>query len=115
MELTLENLPRAVSLLFKKLDGIETLLKEKINNPQPEEDKLLTVKEAAAFTRLSVPTIYALVSKGSLPVCKKNKRLYFSKSELLEWIRSGRKQTVSEIQAETDSYICSSKNAKKLR
>jgi excisionase family DNA binding protein len=105
MDLTFENLPKAVSLLFKKLDGIENLIRENNSNSHLEEDKLLTVREAAIFTRLSVPTIYFLVSKSSLPVCKKGKRLYFSQAELLEWVKSGRKKTVSEIAAETDSYI----------
>jgi excisionase family DNA binding protein len=109
MELTFEQLPRAVTLLFEKLEIIETLLRQKSNNPQSEVDKLLTVQEAAIFTRLSVPTIYALVSKGSLPVCKKSKRLYFSQAELLDWVKSGRKKTASEIAAETDSYILTHK------
>lgn len=109
MDLTLENLPRAVSLLFEKMESIEQLLLERNGNPQAEEDKLLTVQEAAKFTRLSVPTIYSLVSKGGLPVCKKGKRLYFSQTELFDWIRSGRKKTASEIAAETDDYIRSSK------
>lgn len=109
MDLTFENLPKAVSLLFKKLEGIENLIRESKNYPRSEEDKLLTVKEAAIFTRLSVPTIYFLVSKSSLPVCKKGKRLYFSQAELLEWVKSGRKKTVTEISAETDSYIHSTK------
>jgi len=34
------------------------------------EDGLVTVKEAAAFLKISVAGIYALMSRGELPFCK---------------------------------------------
>lgn len=105
MDLTFENLPRAVSLLLKKMESIEQLIRERNGDPQLGEDKLLTVTEVANLTRLSVPTIYSHVRKASIPVSKKGKRLYFSQAEIFDWIKSGRKKTASEIAAETDSYI----------
>lgn len=66
-----------------------------------QSDKLLTIQEASEFISLSVPTIYSKVSKGELPVMKRSKRLYFSRSELIEYIRQGRRKTTSEIESET--------------
>lgn len=108
MEITFEKLPQAVNQLIDKLDNIERLLLSQNITP-PEEDKLLTIREAAEILHLSVPTVYGLVQRAEVPVCKRGKRLYFSKQELLAWIKSGRKKTVSEINAEAEQYIHSRK------
>lgn len=72
-------------------------------------EKLLTVQDAAKFLTLSVPTIYSLISKGELPVMKRSKRCYFSKKELIEYIRVGRRKTNTEIQAEAETYLIKKK------
>jgi excisionase family DNA binding protein len=72
---------------------------------QPESDELLTVQDTAKFLSLSVPTIYGLISKGSLPVMKRSKRCYFSKSELINYLKQGRKKTITETGFEADNYI----------
>jgi excisionase family DNA binding protein len=72
-------------------------------NPQTEinqPEKLLTVQEVAAFLHLSVPTIYSKVSRGELPVMKRSKRLYFSRIELVNYIKEGRKKTIGEIEGQ---------------
>ena len=61
--------------------------------PYPQADELLTIKQAAEILSLSVPTIYGLVSRREIPVNKRGKRLYFSKTELTQWIKDGRKKT----------------------
>lgn len=70
---------------------------------QPE--KLLTIQEAADFLNLSVPTMYSKVSKGELPVMKRGKRLYFSRTELLDYLKEGRKRSNADIEAEANSYL----------
>lgn len=105
MEITFENLPKAVSLLYNKLESIEQLLRSKDTEVQQEADTLLTIKQAAELLKLSVPTIYGLVSRSAIPVSKPGKRLYFSKQELLSWIKEGRKKTQSEIAAEAQNYL----------
>ena len=70
---------------------------------QPE--KLLTVQEAAEFLKLTVPTIYSKVSKGELPVMKRSKRLYFSSTELMEYLKGGRKKTNAQIEQEAEAYM----------
>ncbi len=71
MEITFEQLPKAVTQLYDKLENIERLLLRKENEVQPEHDQLLTIKQAAEILSLSVPTIYGLVSKAEIPVSKK--------------------------------------------
>lgn len=107
MEITFEKLPQAVTQLFLKLENIERLLLSQNNTPP--EDKLLTIREAAEILHLSVPTVYGLVQRTEVPVCKRGKRLYFSKQELVSWIMTGRKKTVAEIDVEAENYIQSRK------
>jgi len=109
VEITFEQLPQAVSQLFDKLNSIEQILLSQGSNPQPETDQLLTIKQAGDFISLSVPTIYGLVQRAAIPVSKRGKRLYFSKQELTEWIKAGRKLTVSEIETQAGDYLAKQK------
>ena len=106
--LTFDQLPVAVNQLNKKLENIERLLLQK-NEQQPVEqsDQLLTVQEAAEFLSLAVPTIYTKTSRGELPVMKmkRGKRLYFSRVELTEYLKAGRKKTLAETAKEADQYL----------
>ncbi len=104
-KLTFEELPQAVTQLHEKLVTIERLLLSISNDPQPEADKLLTITETAEIIHLSVPTVYGLVQRSEIPVCKRGKRLYFSKLEVTNWIMAGRKKTTDEISAEAVAYF----------
>ena len=104
-QITFEQLPQAVTLLHEKLTKIEQLLQNKSNQPQPEADQFLTIQQAASLLCLSVPTIYGFVHDSKIPVSKKGKRLYFSKYELTEWVKTGRRKTISEISAETENNL----------
>lgn len=80
------------------------------NNPTTEQpEQLLTIQEAAQFLNLTVPTIYSKVSKGELPVMKRSKRLYFSRTELLDYLKEGRKKSNAEIEAEAEAYLLNNK------
>ena len=101
------------------IDCVNACLKNsKIGNHdhQTEADDLLTVQAAAKFLSLSVPTIYGLIHRGEIPVMKRSKRCYFSKVELINYLKEGRKMTVaenaSEISIATDAFLS---NLKKTR
>lgn len=101
-----------------RLSSIENLIldlkhKPKSVEPTREAEELLTVQEAAEFLHLSVPTIYSKVSKGELPVMKRSKRLYFSRTELLDYLKDGRKKSNAEIEQEANAYL--SNNRKGLK
>ena len=109
MQLTFEQLPQAVSQLYSKLEDIERLLLQKNSPAHQQSEALLTIAQAADLLRLSVPTVYGLVSRREIPSMKKGKRLYFSNQELTDWVKSGRKQTNTEIEGEADAYLGSLK------
>jgi excisionase family DNA binding protein len=77
--------------------------------PTEPTEQLLTIQEAAEFLSLTVPTMYSKVSKGELPVMKRSKRLYFSRTELLEYLKQGRKKTNAEIKQEAEAYLLNTK------
>lgn len=106
MVITFEKLPEAVGNLQETVNDIKRLLLERSDQSlKPEADQLLTIQQAAEFLNLSVPTLYGYVHNAEIPVCKKSKRLYFSKQELTDWIKTGRKKTTTEIAAEADTYL----------
>lgn len=105
VELTFNELPKAITQLHDKLEKIERLLLVQMNAPAPEADQLLTIQDAAKMLSLSKATIYGLVHDAKIPVSKKGKRLYFSKEELTAWIKSGRKKTTSEIEAAAQNIL----------
>jgi len=77
--------------------------------PTDQPEQLLTIQEAAEFLSLSVPTIYSKVSKGELPFMKRGKRLYFSSTELLDYIKTGRQKSNAEIEQEAEAYLLKNK------
>lgn len=83
--------------------------KQESKTPTNQPEQLLTIEQAADFLSLTVPTMYSKVSKGELPVMKRSKRLYFSRTELLEYLKEGRKKSNAEIEQEAAAYLLNNK------
>ena len=77
--------------------------------PTEQTEQLLTIQEAAEFLSLTVPTMYSKVSKGEISVMKRSKRLYFSRTELMEYVKAGRRKTNAEIEQEAKAYLTDKK------
>jgi len=97
-----------------RLSRIENLildLKHKPTKVEPTDqpEQLLTIQEAAEFLCLTVPTLYSKCSKNELPYMKRSKRLYFSRTELLEYLKDGRKKSNAEIEQEAEAYLLNKK------
>lgn len=89
----------------------ENILKVVIteNATSKQFNDFLTVQEAAEFLNLSSATVYTKVSRGELPFMKRSKRLYFSQSELMDYLKEGRKKSSNELEAEASSYLKSNR------
>jgi len=118
----MENQYNPFSVIDKRLENIETLLLEMKHGSQKNDrpllvsdsDEYFTVRQTADFLDLTPASIYGLVHAGKIPgACKRGKRLYFSKQELTDWIKSGRKQTAAELTAKAEHYTIS--QTKKIR
>lgn len=109
MVFTFDQLPTMVFQLSQKLDEIERLLSQKSSyQPQPKPDELLTVPQAAEFLSLSVPTIYGLIHRTAIPCMKRSKRVYFSKDELIKYLKEGAK-VVPDYAADADAFLSTCK------
>ena len=104
--ISFEQMPGVIAQISSKLETIESLLQKQSSPFEPkEEDQLLGVEETANFLGLSIQTIYGKVSKGELPVMKRSKKLYFSKFELMDYLKRGRRKTNLEIQEEANNHL----------
>lgn len=86
-------------------NSIKKVLRTQQTEQQPVKDELLTVQDTAKFLSLSVPTVYTLISKRELPVMKRSKRCYFSKLDLINYLKLGKKKTNLEIASEAEMYL----------
>lgn len=64
----------------------------------PVSNKLLTVQQVADLLGYKISNIYALTHRREIPFMKKGRKLWFNEDEIQEWIKSGRKKTVAELQ-----------------
>lgn len=97
-----------MSLAIPTTEDIQNIFRTELQNffsnfqlqPKTEADENDIGKGAEFASRITgkaVPTIYDLVSKRSIPHFKRGKDLYFSKTDLLQWLRDGKRKTQSEI------------------
>ena len=104
--LTFNDLPLMVGRLYRKVYNLEKLLLEISGMKKTESfSQLDTVDQAAEFLNLAKSTVYSMVSRGELPYMKRSKRLYFSREDLIAYIRDGRKKTNEEIKNDASKYV----------
>ena len=106
-----ENMHNQLERLTERLEKIELLLAQVLlrKDGKKDDDKLLSIKEAAAYLHLSVSRMYRLIYEGKLkPIQRrKNSKILFSTQELDNYlaedykrlpellINNGRKNTVN--------------------
>ena len=93
-----------LSISISELDllveqAMERVLSKANLQNETNDDKLLTVADAASFLSLSIPTIYSLVSRREIPFLKPEgtKRVYFLKEDLRNYIKEGRQKPRSQV------------------
>ena len=113
--LTFEMLPQAVAILLNEVSLLKNLLRkqQENNSKQEPEEQFLNVQQTAKFLGLTSATIYSKVSRNEIPKLKKNGRLYFSKLELIEYLKEGKVNHQASISDEVDELL--SNNKKGLR
>jgi predicted DNA-binding transcriptional regulator AlpA len=97
----------------RRLSNIETLILNSLNKrteaTQNEIEKPIKLDDVVKLTGLTKPTLYGYVQRNELPHFKKGNRLYFFKSEIIDWIKTGKKKTQKEIEAEANAYLSNQK------
>lgn len=105
--LTFEQLPMVVFQNSKALKRIEDLLTQigatLPNSNEPETP--INIDTVSEITGYSKATLYIKVSKREIPFYKRGSRLFFKKSEIIDWMTKDRKKTVKEIKADALNSI----------
>ena len=70
---------------------------------------VLDLNEAALFAGFSTARLYRLTSGRLIPPFKKNRKLYFKKSDLEAWMCDNRVQTEKEINCKAATYCSTHK------
>ncbi len=81
--------------------------------PQIEADEIGGIDLAVQLTGKAKATIYSLCHARLIPHSKQGKQLYFSRKELLEWLKAGKRKTQNEIALEAENF--SPENPDKLK
>lgn len=89
-KISFDELPQAVSELTEQVFTLTELVSN-LHSSKSDERNLIGIDEACKVLHKAKPTIYALVRRGLLPAYKREKKLYFYREELIEWIESERK------------------------
>jgi len=110
--LKFEQLPNVVATLTNEVRELKALLLNKVK-PQPEIETPIQLNEIVLLTGLTKPTLYAYVQRNEIPYHKKGNRLYFFKTEIIDWIKTGKQKTIRELEAETDEYLSNHKKGLK--
>lgn len=84
--------------LSDKLDAIQNLTAVAAKT-------VLDLSEAALFTGFSEGHLYRLTSRKQIPHYKKNRKLYFRKAELEEWLTEEVVPTEADVNSRAATYI----------
>lgn len=84
------NFPEALEHIQAEISEIRRIITAG-NHTEKPQNQLMVIDEAAKYLSLSKASIYRLVSARSIHFHKNGGKLYFLESELLEWVKSGRK------------------------
>ncbi|WP_346236931.1 helix-turn-helix domain-containing protein [Niabella insulamsoli] len=105
-KITFDEVPSAMVAVLNKLHSIELAITQltTCNTKEPDCD-LMTVDEAADFLHLSKQTVYQDNAAGKLPSMKKGKRVYFLKSDLIKYLKDGKRKTKAEAANDANKFL----------
>lgn len=85
--------------------AVETALLQKSTKDKKLNDTFLDVDQAASFLGIAKATLYGKCSKLLGPHFKKGKKLYFHQPELMDYLKSGKRKTVSDIHRTVNTHL----------
>lgn len=112
--ITHDNMPMVLGMIMKKLDRSEQKLNQSQDRPQETADEWMNLKQLCAYlpSHPAEQTVYGWTSTRTIPYHKNGKHIVFSKSEVDDWIRQGKRKSESDLEAEAMAFINSKKKAR---
>ena len=88
--------------IFQKLQLIEDLITEQTLLQKP----VLNFQETCKYLEVSASHLYKMTSKKEIPhFCPNQKKLYFKREELDQWLLRNRQLTHNEIESKAANYL----------
>lgn len=112
--LTFNELPTAMSLLLEKINVLEEQLKESARFnvlKVSDEEEILIADDVARLLKVTIGTIRTKTSNGELPSMKRFGKNYYLKSEIIAYLKEGRKLSNQEIEEQANQYLLTKKGA----
>ena len=97
MDITHNNLPAAIQFLIAEVNELKLLLK---GSPHEPEDEFVTVAQLVTIIKKEKPTIYKMLERGELPHYRQGRRVVFLKSEIVDYLKSGKVKTYAQLAEE---------------
>lgn len=113
-EISFNDMPQALAYLISKVERLESLLNAKQPEPQ-ETDRWFNLDELREYhpDHPAAATVYAWVGQRLIPNHKHGKKLMFLKSEIDSWLKTGRRKTSAEIEAEAQQFVTNNGRARR--
>lgn len=97
-QITFEQLPKAVSQLFEKLNTIHNLLLNQNKTSSKTDRLLLSKREVASWLKLSLPTVSKLTFEGQLPAIRlKSGQLRYDQAEVESALKKMKIKTTKDL------------------
>ena len=80
---------------------------QKKSKPLTEDTNPQSIDQIVSLTGYTKKTLYGYCQKNQIPHYKKNGRLFFFKSEIIDWIKSDQQKTIKQIESENDEFLAS--------
>lgn len=88
---TFEMMPQVLAEIQEKLTAIESRL---ASTPVELVDDILSIDQASELLKLQRQTLYGYVQRKAIPFSKIQKRLYFSRRELTNWVLNSKTEII---------------------
>ncbi|GLB49841.1 DNA-binding protein [Neptunitalea sp. Y10] len=110
--LSFDQLPKAVTMLTKEVSELKSLLLAKKAQTEPKQTETwFDLNDLVKYDpeKRTKPTWYSKISRNEVPYYKRGKKVYFLKSEIDEWLKTGKRKTNTEIEQEAQEFLSNKK------
>ena len=80
-------------------------MQQNTKNDKSRFDAFLDVNQAALFLGIAKATLYGKCCNLLISHLKKGKKLYFDNAELLNWLKSGKRKTIKDINESVNTHL----------
>ena len=85
--------------------AVQKAILENQNLADDQNSSFMDVNQAAEYLGIAKATLYGKCCNLLIPHFKKGKKLYFDNAELLNWLKSGKRKTIKDINESVNTHL----------